>query len=107
MLLGEPLGLFFGREHGACLCTCAPFKQADPFFDHGAAPNAIYGPGQQHDVPIIHFSRGQKKDAFDEQQRTHFSADEGVVFIGVGQEKARDDAGPAYPLPRGQYGRWG
>jgi hypothetical protein len=43
---------------------------------------------QQHDVPIIHFSRGQKKDAIAEQQRAHFSADEGVVFIGIAQEKA-------------------
>jgi hypothetical protein len=43
---------------------------------------------QQHDVPIIHFSRGQKKDAIAEEHRAHFSADEGVVFIGVAQEKA-------------------
>jgi hypothetical protein len=43
---------------------------------------------QQHAVPIIHFSRGQNKDAIAAAQRTHFSADEGVVFIGVAQEKA-------------------
>jgi hypothetical protein len=42
----------------------------------------------QHDVPIIHFSRGQKKDAIAAEHRAHFSADEGVVFIGVAQEKA-------------------
>jgi hypothetical protein len=42
---------------------------------------------QQHAVPIIHFSRGQKKDVIAEQQRDQFSADEGVVFIGVAQER--------------------
>ena len=43
---------------------------------------------QQHEVPIIHFSRGQKKDAIAAEQRASFTADEGVVFIGVAQEKA-------------------
>jgi hypothetical protein len=43
---------------------------------------------QQHDVPIIHFSRDQKKDAVAAQQRARFRTDHGVVFVGVGQEKA-------------------
>ncbi|MGI9145343.1 MAG: hypothetical protein ACR2IK_02145 [Chloroflexota bacterium] len=43
---------------------------------------------QQHDVPIIHFSRGQKKDAIAAEQRAGFTAEKGVVFIGIAQEKA-------------------
>lgn len=43
---------------------------------------------EQHDVPIIHFTRDQKKDAVAAQQRARFTATEGVVFIGIAQEKA-------------------
>ena len=43
---------------------------------------------EQHDVPIIHFTRDQKKDAVATEQRARFTADEGVVFIGIAQEKA-------------------
>src|SRR5713226_1562909 len=42
----------------------------------------------QHAIPIIHFSRGQKKDRIAAQYRAGFAADEGVVFIGSAQEKA-------------------
>src|SRR5712691_7366141 len=49
---------------------------------------AVNAFAEQHDVPIIHFSRGQKKDAIAAQQRAHFTADHGVVFIGIAQEKA-------------------
>ena len=42
----------------------------------------------QHAIPIIHFSRGQKKDRIAAQHRAGFAADEGVVFIGIAQEKA-------------------
>ena len=42
----------------------------------------------QHAIPIIHFSRGQKKDRIAAQHRADFDADEGVVFIGIAQEKA-------------------
>jgi len=43
---------------------------------------------EQHNVPIIHFSREQKKDAVAAEQRARFAAEHGVVFIGIAQEKA-------------------
>src|SRR5262249_43725126 len=43
---------------------------------------------ERHDVPIIHFTRDRKKDAVAAEQRARFTADEGVVFIGIAQEKA-------------------
>ena len=42
----------------------------------------------REDVPVVHFEKGQRKDdVFLKRLRT-FEADEGVVFIGVAQEKA-------------------
>jgi hypothetical protein len=37
MLLGKLLGLVLGREHGACPCPRASFKQADPLLGHARA----------------------------------------------------------------------
>jgi len=53
----------------------------------------------QHDVSVIHFVRGQRKDAVAAGYRARFTADEGVVFIGLAQEKmnalgARKVVGP-------------
>jgi hypothetical protein len=39
-------------------------------------------------VPVVHFVRGQRKDDLATAYRAHFTAPEGVVFIGVAQEKA-------------------
>jgi hypothetical protein len=44
---------------------------------------------EQADIPLVHFERGQRKDEVAAQQRARFTAAEGVVFIGVAQEKAR------------------
>jgi hypothetical protein len=41
----------------------------------------------QHGVPVIHFVRGQRKDDVVARYRAHFTADEGVVVIGIAQEK--------------------
>ena len=41
----------------------------------------------QHDVPVIHFVRGQRKDDVAARYRARFTANEGVVFIGIAQEK--------------------
>lgn len=38
-------------------------------------------------VPIVQFERGQRKDDLAAQYRARFQADEGVVFIGVAQER--------------------
>lgn len=42
---------------------------------------------QDHQVPMITFSKGQRKDDIAHQRRTAFAQDEGVVFIGKAQEK--------------------
>jgi hypothetical protein len=43
---------------------------------------------QQHQVPLIHFERRQRKDAVAAWYRERFQPAEGVVFIGIAQEKA-------------------
>lgn len=39
-------------------------------------------------IPIVEFKRGQRKDEIALEHRRKFTANEGVVFIGVAQEKA-------------------
>jgi hypothetical protein len=41
-----------------------------------------------HDVPLIPFQKGQRKDDVMKEQLRHFDKPEGVVFIGKAQEKA-------------------
>lgn len=42
---------------------------------------------EQQQVPVIQFERGQRKDDVAAQQRARFQAADGVVFIGVAQER--------------------
>src|SRR5207245_6354639 len=42
----------------------------------------------EQEVPLIHVQRGQRKDRIAAQLRAHSKADDGVVFIGIAQEKA-------------------
>jgi hypothetical protein len=42
---------------------------------------------RRHLVPIVQFERSQRKDDVAAQYRARFHADEGVVFIGVAQER--------------------
>lgn len=41
----------------------------------------------QH-IPLLHFERGVRKEEVAAEQRARFTAAEGVVFIGIAQEKA-------------------
>ena len=43
---------------------------------------------EQNAIPIIHFESGQRKDDVATEYRQRFDQAEGVVFIGVAQEKA-------------------
>lgn len=50
-------------------------------------------------IPVVHFERGQRKDDVAAEHRARFTTAEGVVFIGVAQErasafKARKRSGP-------------
>ena len=49
---------------------------------------AVHAYADQHQVPLIAFARGQRKDEVAAWYRARFHRDEGVVFIGVAQEKA-------------------
>ncbi len=44
---------------------------------------------QQEDIPLVRFQKGQRKDDLFQQRLRKFRASEGVVFVGVAQEKAR------------------
>jgi hypothetical protein len=44
---------------------------------------------EENHVPLIHFERGQRKDDLAAQYRQQFTQSEGVMFIGVAQEKSQ------------------
>ena len=43
---------------------------------------------QRHPVPVVHFVRGERKDDIANAHRARFKGREGVVLIGVAQERA-------------------
>jgi hypothetical protein len=43
---------------------------------------------QENNIPLVHFKPGQRKDDVAAEYRQKFERSEGVVFIGVAQEKA-------------------
>ena len=43
----------------------------------------------RHAIPVVHFEPGQDKDAIATAHRAHFTAREGVVLLGIAQEKMR------------------
>ncbi len=77
------IATFCRQQLNAPIASPALFRPLLERFTH--AVNAF---ADQHDVPIIHFTRDRKKDAVAAEQRARFTADEGVVFIGIAQEKA-------------------
>jgi hypothetical protein len=44
---------------------------------------------QREEVPLVRFQKGQRKDEVFQQRLKKFKPNEGVVFVGVAQEKAR------------------
>lgn len=55
---------------------------------HDRFVNAVQSFAQAEQVPMLHFERDQRKDDVANTYRAGFKDDEGVVFIGVAQEKA-------------------
>jgi hypothetical protein len=55
---------------------------------HDRFMQAVQRFAAQQQVPLITFERDQRKDEVAAGYRAHFAADEGVVFIGIAQEKA-------------------
>jgi hypothetical protein len=56
---------------------------------------------KQHEIPVVHFERGRRKDDVAAEYRADFDAPEGVVFIGVAQEKMRSFRANKCRGPRG------
>lgn len=48
---------------------------------------AIHAFAHEHGVPLLTFEKGQRKDAVMAERLKHFTAPEGVVFVGRAQEK--------------------
>ena len=74
----------FCREHlGKPIASPALFGPLHDRFVQSVQTFAV-----KHDVPLVHFRRGQRKDTLAAQYRAHSKVDDGVVFIGIAQEKA-------------------
>ena len=74
----------FCREHlGKPIASPALFGPLHERFVQSVQTFAV-----EHEVPLIHFKRGQRKDRIAAQYRAHSKVDNGVVFIGIAQEKA-------------------
>lgn len=69
---------------------------------------AMHGFAGAGDIPLVHFQRGQRKDDLAQEYRARFAAPEGVVFIGVAQEKAysfKSHEEQGGPLPSFSFSR--
>jgi hypothetical protein len=65
----------------------ASTKAAAPMTD--AFITAIRDFIHDHDIPLVRFKKGQRKDDVFKKHRRSFKARKGVVFVGVAQEKNR------------------
>jgi hypothetical protein len=75
---------YFLRDHlGFPLPSPALFRPMHDRFVHGVQDFAA-----AHQIPVVHFERGQRKDDIAAGYRAQFTEAEGVVFIGVAQERA-------------------
>jgi hypothetical protein len=54
---------------------------------------AIQDYAQENGIPLLHFEPGQRKDEIAALYRQQFTQTEGVVFIGIAQEKAQSFKG--------------
>jgi hypothetical protein len=54
---------------------------------HDRFVQAVAAFAEQQQLPVVHFERGQRKDDVAARYRSRFQAAEGVVFIGVAQER--------------------
>src|SRR5438309_9785057 len=73
---------FFRRHRGQPFASSALM---DPMTKSFVAATERFA--KDHEVPIIQFEKGQRKDDVMDEQLRHFDQPEGVVFIGKAQEK--------------------
>ena len=96
---------FFRFQRGQPVASSAPMgvmtqaflRQVDAFVE-------------QHQIPVVSFKKGQRKDEVAAEYRDRFPGSEGVVFLGKAQEKAsvfrtekRRDARGLRPLQDGRF----
>ena len=75
---------YFLRDHlGFPIPSPALFRPMHDRFVHGVQDFAA-----AHQIPLIHFERGQRKDDIAAGHRARSLDPDGVVFIGVAQERA-------------------
>ena len=56
---------------------------------HDRFVTAVHEFVARHAIPVVHFEAGQDKDAIATAHRVRFTAREGVVMLGIAQEKRR------------------
>ena len=61
----------------------------------------IKGFAEEHDIPVVRFERGQRKDDIAATYRAKFESEEGVVLIGTAQERAMSFKGSKRKSPEG------
>lgn len=75
---------YFLRDHlGNPIPSPALFT---PLHDRFVTAVKVFAEEQQ--IPLVHFERGVRKDDVAAEYRAHFDHDDGIVFIGVAQERA-------------------
>lgn len=75
---------FLKHQRGAVVVSTALVKPMTETFVAG-----IKGFAQQQSIPLVPFRKGQRKDEVAQEYLARFTGTEGVLFIGVAQEKAR------------------
>src|SRR6476660_1855795 len=88
------------RQLGLPIASTAPLAKITDAFS-----TAVHRFAKINRVPWVDFAKGQRKDDVMREQLEHFTATEGVVFIGRAQEKTalfrtekrRDTHGDSYP----------
>jgi hypothetical protein len=61
---------------------------------------------QQQGLELVRFKKGQRKDEVLQQKLRHFKLEEGVIFVGVAQEKVRLPRTTRKALPAGGTIPW-
>jgi hypothetical protein len=80
---GGQLTTFCREQLGALIPSPALFRPL-----HDGFVQAVHAFAEQHRIRVVGFERGQRKDEVAAWHRARFQAPQGVVFIGIAQEKA-------------------
>jgi hypothetical protein len=75
---------FFRTHQGAMFASSALMAPLTRAFQAG-----VYRFADLTGVPVVRFTRGQRKDEVMHEHLARFDGEEGVLFVGVAQEKAR------------------